>query len=75
MFVSEKKAAAMRKEADAFARAKANEIIRAAEAQAEERLKEGAAESARQTAALTAASRENTAEAVRQTALYLLELS
>jgi F-type H+-transporting ATPase subunit b len=72
---AEKKAAAMRREAEAFAKAKANAIIKAAAADAKRQTEDGDAENARQAAALREATAEKTAEAVRQTALYLLELS
>ncbi len=72
---AEKKAAAMKKEAEAFAKARTAAIIKAAETEARRRTDEGAAFDARQTAALNEASAGKLAEAVKQTALYLLELS
>lgn len=72
---AEKKAAAMKKEAEAFAKAKANSVIKAAETEAARRVSAGEAENERSAAALKEASAEKLNEAVRQTALYLLELS
>ena len=72
---AEKKAAAMKKEAEAFAKAKANSILRAAETEAARRVSAGDAENEKNAAALKEASADKLNEAVRQTALYLLELS
>lgn len=72
---AEKKAAAMKKEAEAFARAKSNAIVRAAEAQAQAKTDAGAAADAAETAALRAECESKMPEAVRQTAIWLLEHS
>ena len=72
---AEKKAAAMRKEAAAFAKAKKTEILKEARALADTQIRDKTAETEAETAALKAASQQKLAEAVRQTALYLLELS
>ena len=72
---AEKKAAAMKKEAEAFARAKANKIVQDAEQQAERIALQGETDAAAQTEALRAESEPKMAEAVRQTALWLLEHS
>ena len=72
---AEKKAAAMKKEAAAYARAKSDAILRAAQTQADRLIADGAAADAAETAALRAECEPKMAEAVRQTALWLLEHS
>ncbi len=72
---AEKKAAAMRKEAEAFAKAKSDSIVQAAEERAAQMTAAGAAADAAETEALKASCKEKMPEAVRKTALWLLEHS
>ncbi|MBQ7638278.1 MAG: hypothetical protein IJS90_05215 [Clostridia bacterium] len=72
---AEKKAASMIREAEAFAKAKSKMILEKAQTGAEQKISGGSSETLAEIKALKAAAGEKYSEAVRQTALYLLQLS
>ncbi|MCH5197272.1 MAG: hypothetical protein J1E34_00050 [Oscillospiraceae bacterium] len=72
---AEKKAVSMIKEAEAFARAKSKMIIDKAQSGAQEKISGGSSETLSEIASLKAAAGEKQADASRQIALYLLQLS
>lgn len=72
---AEKKAVSMIKEAESFARAKSKQILEKAESGAQKRIDGSSSETLSEIASLKAAAGEKYNDAVRQIALYLLQLS